>query len=146
MSPTFAGSTEEWPEGAAIATDGHGYVEVCEPEDRPAFRATAVRYRSIGYPDSPYIVTGTRNAEDLTPLTPLAADLLHLAKTTPRKTEREFVSELLHGFFKGDDAKVRLWFKTRNPLLGGMKPDELMEWRPWKLHKIVVQELKENER
>jgi hypothetical protein len=37
----------------------------------------------------------------------------------------ECIAEVL-SFFKGDVAKTCLWFKTKNPLLGNIKPERMV--------------------
>jgi hypothetical protein len=43
-------------------------------------------------------------------------------------------------FFGGDKRKTRLWFGTKNPLLGGMAPNELINaGKSQRLLKIIKQ-------
>jgi hypothetical protein len=53
---------------------------------------------------------------------------------------------MILGFFKGNEAKAKLWMGTPNPLLGGVVPRDLTALRPGKLIRIVEQALSENER
>jgi hypothetical protein len=63
-----------------------------------------------------------------------------------RAGEEVKVRRLLSAFFHGDEGQVAVWWATRNPLLGDLTPDQLIEARPGKLLKIVKQALAENER
>lgn len=49
-------------------------------------------------------------------------------------------------FFKGDTDKMKMWFHTRNPLLGNVTPNDMIAaGRYEKLLKWVKQQLSENE-
>lgn len=37
-----------------------------------------------------------------------------------------YVVELLMQHFEGDEAKVAIWLDTKNPLLGGVKPLDMI--------------------
>lgn len=59
-------------------------------------------------------------------------------------TELECI-RLVRGFFDGDRSKTRLWFATPNPLLGGVKPNDLFGLgRHEKLLKFIRTQLAEN--
>jgi len=54
---------------------------------------------------------------------------------------------LVMDFFKGDEAKTNLWFKTRNPLLGELVPEDMAAIGVHyveKLHRFVFSQLAEN--
>ena len=52
---------------------------------------------------------------------------------------------LVAQFFGGDAAKTALWFKTENPLLGNIKPRDMIRYgRYEKLRRFVVSALDEN--
>ena len=59
-------------------------------------------------------------------------------------SERRRVYELVLNFFEGDEHKAKLWMRSRNPLLGGMTPREMVELKPGKLIRFVEQQLSEN--
>jgi len=53
--------------------------------------------------------------------------------------------ELVKGYFKGDIRKTFLWFNTINPLLGGIKPIEMiMLGRCDKLLKFISSSIEDN--
>ena len=55
--------------------------------------------------------------------------------------------KLVTGFFEGDYEKAKLWFDAPNSLLGGMKPNDMIELgREKKLLKFIKTCLAENER
>ena len=65
----------------------------------------------------------------------------------PDRADEEIeVRRLLLVFFDGDDDRAEIWWFIKNPLLGGLTPDQVIELRPGKLFKIVKQALDENER
>lgn len=50
-------------------------------------------------------------------------------------------------FFSGDKEKTTLWFNTENPLLGNIKPNDLIVMgREEKLLKFIQHALSENKR
>lgn len=52
---------------------------------------------------------------------------------------------LVAQFFEGDPVKTSLWFKTRNPLLGGLAPRDMIRYgRYEKLRRFVMEALEEN--
>ncbi|MBI4309127.1 MAG: hypothetical protein HY591_02230 [Candidatus Omnitrophica bacterium] len=54
---------------------------------------------------------------------------------------------LVAGHFQGDAVKTALWFTTLNPLLGNVKPRDMIRFgRYKKLFKFVVNALAENRR
>jgi uncharacterized protein (DUF2384 family) len=63
----------------------------------------------------------------------------------PGEPERQAkIADLVRGFFK-DEEKTKLWFHTENPMLGGIKPiDMIRQGRSEKLLKFVQAMLKEN--
>ena len=63
---------------------------------------------------------------------------------TAARMERREVYALVRTFL-GFDWKARLWMRTPNPLLGYIKPADLIRMSPGKLLKIVKQQLAENE-
>lgn len=57
------------------------------------------------------------------------------------------VVQLVAGFFHNDHKKIRLWFSSPNPLLGGLAPNTMIAMgRRDKLLKFIKQQLDENER
>lgn len=55
--------------------------------------------------------------------------------------------ELVAGFFGGDAAKTALWFDTPNPLLGQIKPNDMIKLRRTPmLLRVIREQLAENER
>jgi len=65
----------------------------------------------------------------------------------PGESERQRkIADLVMGFFK-DEEKTRLWFHTENPMLGGIRPIDLIKLgRSEKLLKFVQTAIKENKR
>lgn len=62
-----------------------------------------------------------------------------------RLTEIATICGLVAQFFQGDELKTALWFKTPNPLLGGMAPRDMVRLgRYQKLHRFVVAALVES--
>jgi hypothetical protein len=62
-----------------------------------------------------------------------------------RAREWAAIVGLVAGFFHGDVLKTALWFKMRNPLLGGLSPREMIEFdRAAKLRDIVENALAGN--
>lgn len=62
-----------------------------------------------------------------------------------RLTEIATVCGLVAQFFDGDERKTALWFKSPNPLLGGMPPREMIRLgRYQKLQRFVVSALLES--
>lgn len=54
--------------------------------------------------------------------------------------------ELVLGFFGGDVARTRLWFESPNPMLGGIRPQEMLALgRGEKLLQFIQNRLAENE-
>ena len=52
---------------------------------------------------------------------------------------------LVAQFFHGDTIKTSLWFKTKNPLLGGLSPRDMIRYgRYEKLRRFVMDALEEN--
>ena len=62
-----------------------------------------------------------------------------------RLTEIAVVCSLVAQFFEGDAVKTKLWFQTRNPLLGNLSPrDMIRHGRYEKLRRFVMDALVEN--
>lgn len=60
-------------------------------------------------------------------------------------TEIAVICGLVAQFFEGDVTKTRLWFQTRNPLLGNLSPRDMVRFgRHEKLRRIVMESLAEN--
>ena len=54
---------------------------------------------------------------------------------------------LVAQFFKGDAVKTALWFKTPNPMLGGISPRDMIRFgRYQKLLKFILNALAENQK
>jgi len=55
--------------------------------------------------------------------------------------------QLVREFFKGEPYKVDWWFTTKNILLGGLKPNDLIETgRTQKLLAFIENSIEENKR
>lgn len=53
--------------------------------------------------------------------------------------------DLVFDFFNGDDEKTTLWFETPNPLLGGIKPSQMLLLdEGHKLLSFIEEQLMEN--
>jgi len=53
---------------------------------------------------------------------------------------------LVAQFFKGDAVKTALWFKTANPILGGISPRDMIRFgRYQKLLKFILNAISENQ-
>ena len=62
-----------------------------------------------------------------------------------RLTEIAVVCSLVAQFFEGDSVKTKLWFQTRNPLLGNLSPRDMIRYgRYEKLRRFVMDALAEN--
>ena len=62
-----------------------------------------------------------------------------------RFTEIAVICGLVAQFFQGDATKTRLWFQTKNPLLGNISPRDMVRYgRHEKLRRIVMEALAEN--
>jgi hypothetical protein len=62
-----------------------------------------------------------------------------------RLTEIAVVCSLVAQFFEGDAVKTKLWFQTRNPLLGDLSPRDMIRYgRHEKLRRFVTDALVEN--
>ena len=62
-----------------------------------------------------------------------------------RLTEIAVVCSLVAQFFEGDAVKTKLWFQTRNPLLGNLSPRDMIRYgRYEKLRRFVMDALVEN--
>lgn len=63
-----------------------------------------------------------------------------------RLTEIAVVCGLVAQFFEGDAVKTKLWFQTRNPLLGNLSPRDMIRYgRYEKLRRFVMDALAEND-
>lgn len=56
----------------------------------------------------------------------------------------EELYDIVLDFFDGDEDRVRLWFNTSNPTIGGMTPLEMMAVRPKKCYEIFYQNSQKN--
>lgn len=45
-----------------------------------------------------------------------------------RLEEIAIICELMAGYFKGDAAKTALWFRVKNPALGGVSPRDMIRY------------------
>jgi len=55
------------------------------------------------------------------------------------------ICSLVAQFFQGDATKTRLWFQTKNPLLGSISPRDMVRYgRHEKLRRVVMDALTEN--
>ncbi len=62
-----------------------------------------------------------------------------------RLTEVAVVCGLVAQFFLGDPLKTKLWFQTRNPLLGNLSPRDMIRYgRHDKLRRFVMDALAES--
>jgi|GEM_PF-3720410 len=48
----------------------------------------------------------------------------------------EELYDIVEGFFDYDHDKIKLWFETPNPQIGGLTPLEMMVNRPKKCYEI----------
>ena len=71
--------------------------------------------------------------------------LSSLTKVVDRqRKELAKVRSLVQGFF-GSKEKTELWIKTANPLLGGVKPTDMIRWgRGARLIQFIKTQLAEN--
>ena len=61
-------------------------------------------------------------------------------------TEIAALCDLVAEFFDGDARKTRLWFQTRNPMLGDLSPRDLIRiGLHRKLHRFIVEALTQSE-
>lgn len=59
-----------------------------------------------------------------------------------RLAEIANIAELVAQHFEGDSAKTALWFKTKNPLFGGISPRDMIRYgRYAKLQRFVTEAL-----
>jgi hypothetical protein len=62
-----------------------------------------------------------------------------------RMTEIANICALVAQFFEGDAVKTALWFKTKNPMLGGISPRDMIRFgRYEKLQDFVFDALDDN--
>lgn len=72
------------------------------------------------------------------------------AKKIPKDILERFqeianICGLVAQFFEGDPVKTSLWFRTKNPLLGGLPPRDMIRYgRYEKLRRFVMEALEEN--
>lgn len=68
-------------------------------------------------------------------------------KRKPTKTQKiRFIYSLLDVFFKGNFRKTDKWLRTKNHLLGNLRPWDMIEaGREDKLLKFIKDRLEENE-
>lgn len=60
-------------------------------------------------------------------------------------TQVAVVCALVAQFFQGDITKTRLWFQTKNPLLGNLSPRDMVRYgRHEKLRRVVMDALNDN--
>lgn len=51
--------------------------------------------------------------------------------------------DLIKNYFEGSEVKTRLWFNTENPLIGNLKPSDLINLEgEGKLIQVINQRLK----
>jgi len=81
------------------------------------------------------------------PLSSVRYDEKMPAELQERIQEWATLFNLVAGHFQGDAGKTALWFTTLNPLLGNVKPRDMIRFgRYKKLFKFVVNALAENRR
>ena len=81
------------------------------------------------------------------PLSSVRYDDKMPAELQERIQEWATLFNLVAGRFQGDARKTALWFTTLNPLLGNVKPRDMIRFgRYKKLFKFVVNALAENRR
>lgn len=79
-------------------------------------------------------------------LGPDADKMGYMALITPKQELQEQIRRLVLGFFDGNEEKTDLWFKSQNPLLGGISPEKMIAaGREERLLIFVQQQLAENE-
>lgn len=53
-------------------------------------------------------------------------------------TAKQEIQAIVNNFFNGDSKKINAWYYTANPLLGDVKPAEMIGWgREEKLLKVI---------
>lgn len=62
-----------------------------------------------------------------------------------RLAEIANIAQLVAQYFEGDTAKTALWFRTKNPLFGGISPRDMIRFgRYEKLRRFVTEALGQN--
>jgi hypothetical protein len=62
-----------------------------------------------------------------------------------RLAEIANIAQLVAQYFEGDAAKTALWFRTKNPLFGGISPRDMIRFgRYEKLRRFVTEALGQN--
>lgn len=78
---------------------------------------------------------------------------IKIVKMTKQQAKEKLVNDyykeaaiaLVHAHFEGDNAKALDWFCTVNPLLGDIKPTDMMHFgRSKKLFWFIVDQMEEN--
>lgn len=54
-------------------------------------------------------------------------------------SEIDIIFKLITQYFDGDTQKAALWFKTKNPLLGGISPKHMIRYGRFKKLKEIIQ-------
>jgi hypothetical protein len=55
-----------------------------------------------------------------------------------RLEEIAIICELMAGYFNGDIAKTALWFKVKNPALGGISPRDMIRYGRYKKLELFI--------
>lgn len=55
-----------------------------------------------------------------------------------RLEEIAIICELMAGYFNGDVAKTALWFRVKNPALGGISPRDMIRYGRYKKLELFI--------
>jgi len=55
-----------------------------------------------------------------------------------RLEEIAIICELMAGYFNGDVAKTALWFRVKNPALGGVSPRDMIRYGRYKKLELFI--------
>jgi hypothetical protein len=55
-----------------------------------------------------------------------------------RLEEVAIICELMAGYFNGDVAKTALWFRVKNPALGGISPRDMIRYGRYKKLELFI--------
>ena len=70
---------------------------------------------------------------------------MRVKKKLTRQETIRVIFAMLDVFFNGNFKKTDTWIRTKNPLLGGLRPWDMLEMgRERKLYKFVMNAIEEN--
>ena len=70
---------------------------------------------------------------------------MRVKKKLTRQETIRVIFAMLDVFFNGNFKKTDAWIRTKNPLLGGLRPWDMLEMgRERKLYKFVMNAIEEN--